>query len=77
MTGIEAVPYVAAFFCIWFFVAWIAKNIDIIVRRFSNKKLFCDDYWTPPKSTSMTHCNKCKAILIDRDYCRKCGEVNI
>ena len=73
----EALFYVGGFFAIWMFVALIAAMFDKVSRRLFRKKFFPDDYWIPASGSTMTHCTQCEAILIDRDYCRNCGEVNI
>ena len=74
----EAIGYIAAFGLIWIAVILLAASLDTIFRRMFGIKMFPDNYWQAPKSGSaLTHCTQCNAILIDRDYCRNCGEVNI
>ena len=73
----EAVSYVGGFILIWLSVLFLAAKLDGLFRRFFQIRLFPEKYWEPKSGSSMTHCAKCEAILIDRDYCRNCGEVNI
>jgi len=74
----EALGYVGVFGLLWIAVAVIAATLDQLMRRYLEVKLFPDDYWSFKKSAgSLTHCTHCNVILIDRDYCRNCGEVNI
>jgi hypothetical protein len=74
----EAIGYVAFFGMAWVAVLLLAAATDNALRTLFNIKLFPNNYWQAPKSGSaFTHCSKCNVILIDRDYCRNCGEVNI
>lgn len=74
----EALGYVGMFGLLWITVLVVAATLDQLLRRYLDVKLFPDDYWSPSKSAgSLTHCTHCNVILIDRDYCRNCGEVNI
>ena len=74
----EALGYVGFFGLMWIAVVIFAAALDHTLRRLFSIKLFPDNYFGPSKSAgAFTHCTKCNAILIDRDYCRNCGEVNI
>lgn len=73
----QALSYVGGFILIWLAVLFLAAILDRLLRRFFKVKFFPDDYWKPTSGSTMTHCTKCNVILIDRDYCRNCGEVNI
>ena len=78
MSFIEVMAYLGGFAFMWMFVAIFAYFLDKSLRRFLDIKLFQDDFWTPSNHSGyMTHCVKCNCILIDRDYCRNCGEENI
>lgn len=74
----EALGYVGFFGLMWIAVVIFAAALDHMLRRLFSIKLFPDNYFVSSKSAgAFTHCTKCNAILIDRDYCRNCGEVNI
>jgi len=74
----EALGYIGFFGMCWIAVLLLAASLDTILRRFFKARIFPDGYFETGKSGgALTHCNKCNAILIDRDYCRNCGEVNI
>lgn len=73
----QALFYIGGFILIWIAVLLFAAMLDRVFRKFLQVKLFPDNYWTPTSGSSMTHCIKCDSVLIDRDYCRNCGEVNI
>lgn len=77
MSLIETLSYVGGFAALWMFVAIFSALLDKSLRQLFNIKLFPDNFWSPSQSSYMTHCTKCNAILIDRDYCRNCGEENI
>ena len=74
----EALGYVGFFGMMWVVVVVFAATLDQALRRLFSISLFPDNYFGPSKSAgSLTHCTRCNVILIDRDYCRNCGEVNI
>jgi hypothetical protein len=74
----EALGYIGFFGMCWVAVMLLAASLDTILRTYFKARLFPDDYFKTGKSGgALTHCNQCNAILIDRDYCRNCGEVNI
>ena len=74
----EALGYIGFFGICWIAVILFAAGMDNALRTLFSIKLFPDDYFKTGKSGgALTHCNQCNAILIDRDYCRNCGEVNI
>lgn len=78
MSLIEALAYVGGFASMWIIVVIFSAILDRSLRQMFNIRLFPDKFWSPTQpSGSMTHCIKCNAILIDRDYCRNCGESNI
>ena len=77
MTLPEALSYVGGFAFLWLFVVIISAVLDRSLRQLFKISLFPKDFWSPTQSSYMTHCTKCNAIIIDRDYCRNCGEENI
>jgi len=77
MTLPEALSYVGGFAFLWLFVVIISAVLDRSLRQLFKISLFPENFWSPTQSSTMTHCTKCNAILIDRDYCRNCGEENI
>lgn len=78
MSLIEALAYVGGFALMWIIVVIFSAILDRSLRQMFNIRLFPDKFWSPSESAgTMTHCTKCNAILIDRDYCRNCGEENI
>ena len=74
----EALGYIGFFGMAWIAILLLAAAIDNALRTLFSIKLLPDNYFKTGKSGgALTHCNQCNAILIDRDYCRNCGEVNI
>ena len=77
MTFIEALAYVGGFAFMWIVVVIFSAILDRSLRQLLGVRLFPENFWSPTQSSTMTHCIKCNAILLDRDYCRNCGEENI
>ena len=74
----EALGYVGFFGMMWIVIIVFAATLEQALRGLFSMRLFPDNYFGPSKSSgAFTHCTKCNVILIDRDYCRNCGEVNI
>lgn len=73
----ETLGYIGGFAFMWMVVVIFSAILDQSLRQLLNVKLFPENFWSPSQSSYMTHCTRCNVILIDRDYCRNCGEENI